>query len=327
MVEGGSVDLPPLASVVVPTVGRRDLVARLLDALVHQTIPPERFDVVVVIDGGTDKTRKLVESFRGDLRLTCLTQPHTGRASARNAGVRRASSDVLVLLDDDMEPVPGWLEAHLEAHDGALRRCVMGAAPVPVDKRSRPFEAWISRGFDDHNAKLARPDHVLVLRDFYIGNTSIRRDVLLEVGAFDESFRVYGHEDLELYVRLRRAGVELRFEPAALAWQDYHKSFSVFADDTQQAGETAVLLAGKHPDVAPEIVAYRGGGRIWRRANDCLLFATRRSATLPRLIVVLESFLARVAPNRLSRFYACAADYFFWAGVQRADPRGRGVFR
>ena len=327
MLEDGRGGPAPLASVVVPTVGHRDLVARLLDALVHQTVPTERFEVVVVVDGESEGTQELVESFAGSLRLTCLTQPHAGRASACNAGARQASGSLVVLLDDDMQPVPGWLGAHLEAHDGALRRCVMGAVPVLLDERSRPLEVWMGRRFDDHNTKLARPDHVFVLRDFYTGNTSIRRDVLLEVGGFDEDFRVYGHEDLELLVRLRRLGADLRFAPAAVAWQDYQKSFSNFAHDTEQAGRTAVLLAQKHPDVAPEVVLYRGGRRIWRTVNACLLFATRRSARVPRLIVALESFLAKVAPNRLSRFYALAADFFFWAGVQEADPRGRRIFR
>jgi glycosyltransferase involved in cell wall biosynthesis len=318
-----------LASVIVPTVGRRDLVARLLVALARQTLPLERFEVIVVVDGGTEGTEgidEMIEGLRDRLRITCLVQPRGGRASACNTGLRRAGGHVVVFLDDDMEPIPGWLQAHLDAHGGTLGRCVMGAAPITVDAESRPFEVWMSRNFDDHNAKLARPGHAFVLRDFYTGNTSMVRGLLLEVGGFDEDFRVYGHEDLELLVRLRRRGTELRFEPAAVARQEYHKVFPTFARDTQQAGATAVLLARKHPEIAPEVVLYRGGGRVWRTVSACLLFATRHWSGVPRLVVALESLLARAAPNRLSRFYACAADYFFWVGVQQADPRGRRVF-
>jgi GT2 family glycosyltransferase len=50
----------PTLSVVIPTYRRRDSVARVLDALTRQTVPPEEFELIVSIDGSEDGTRELV---------------------------------------------------------------------------------------------------------------------------------------------------------------------------------------------------------------------------------------------------------------------------
>ena len=54
---------------------------------------------------------------------------------------------------------------------------------------------------------------------FLTGNASVRRDDLVRVGGFDESFTGYGHEDFELGYRLQKAGIEILYEPRAV---NYH---------------------------------------------------------------------------------------------------------
>ena len=64
---------------------------------------------------------------------------------------------------------------------------------------------------------LAQPGHEFTARDFYSGNASLRTEILREVGGFSESFTVYGNEDVDLSLRLRARGVELRYDAGALA--------------------------------------------------------------------------------------------------------------
>ena len=78
--------------------------------------------------------------------------------------------------------------------------------------------------FAAHLARLAEPDHVYVARDFYSGNSSLRADVLRELGGFDESFIAYGNEDVELALRLRMAGVTLRYDPEAVAYRSTRRT-------------------------------------------------------------------------------------------------------
>jgi glycosyltransferase involved in cell wall biosynthesis len=318
----------PLASVVIPTAGRRRLVQRLLDALARQTVEPSRFEVIVVSDGAVDGTVELVEGYPAPFSLSCLSRPHQGRAAACNAGIDVTRGSLLAILDDDMEPVPGWLEAHLAAHGSSERTCVIGAVPVTAEADASPLEAWIRRNFDEHEKKLSEPGHRFTLADFYSGNASLRRRLLEEVGGFDEDFSVlYGNEDVELYARLRRVGVELIFSTAAAAAQDYHKTFPAYARDTREAGRTAVLFARKHPDLSVELVHFRVGRGVWRRASGLLLWTARRSELVPKLVVRLEALLSRLVPQHLTSFYGHAANFFFWLGVSDEQRDGDVVLR
>jgi hypothetical protein len=177
--------------------------------------------------------------------------------------------------------------------------------------------AYIAAKFSAHLARLARPGYRLGLRDFYSGNFSLRRETLAEVGLFDEGFKSYGNEDLELAYRLAAAGVALSFAPEALAHQHYEKDFPALARDTLAKGRTAVLLARKQPAAAPglklgEWLELPPGQRRLRRG---LLAAGSRWGGIPRVVVRLVTLLERCRAPRLAFVYARALDYFFWLGA------------
>src|SRR5690349_14383580 len=96
----------PRVSVVIPTYQRRLSVERTLQALSAQTMPADQFEVVVSIDGSMDGTREMLDACRTPYTLVAQWQRNRGRAAACNRGVALARGDVIVLLDDDMEPTP-----------------------------------------------------------------------------------------------------------------------------------------------------------------------------------------------------------------------------
>ena len=308
-------------SVVIPTYARCASVRRALDALGRQTLGPTEYEVVVAIDGSEDGTQQMVEQVAAPYALRALFRPHGGRAAACNAGVRAASGDLVVLLDDDMQPAPRFLAGHAEAHAGPEELGVMGAAPVPLDAQASPTARYVAQKFNGHLENLARPDHQLHLRDFYTGNFSIRRATLLRVGLFDEAFTQYGNEDLELSVRLRRAGVRLVYAPEALAYQTYTKDFAALARDTVAKGRTAVLLANKHPETLRDLklATYREGFPRWRLARSALLALSDRWPGTPQAVMCAVGGLERVVPQRmLNVAYFLLLDYFYWLGARQA---------
>ena len=129
-------------SVVIPTYQRRTSIQRALDALGRQTLPATEFEVIVPIDGSDDGTKEMLDGFQAPFRLTAIWQPNQGRAAARNAGTRLANGELIVFLDDDMEPVPGFLQAHLDAHPAGSRRAVVGPVPIPADSSSAPIVSY-----------------------------------------------------------------------------------------------------------------------------------------------------------------------------------------
>jgi len=322
----------PSVSVLIPSHERRDALRRALTSLAGQRTESE-FEVVVSVDGSTDGTLEMLAAFPAPYELRVVTGRRRGRAGALNAALREARGALIVILDDDMEVGETFVESHRRNHTPSSRLAVLGAVPVDVRPGDPQVARYIARRFGDHMVRLADPAHVFVTRDFYSGNVSLPASALREIGGFDESFTVYGNEDVELALRLRAIGVTLRFDAEARASQHYEKQFVGLFDDTTAKGRTAVLLARKHPDVFHELqlASPNDASRAWLALRAVLLALTRRIPTTQRAFRSAAALAERIGLSRQPLFYRAALDYAFWSGVDAAldpdeeDPRLRAL--
>jgi len=197
----------PQVSVVIATYERRELLLRCVDALLAQTLPAPRFEIVIVDDGSSRATREHVMaalSARRRLRraptLRFLWLPaNRGPAAARNHGILAARGAVIAFTDDDTLPRPDWLVAGLAAiRHGA--DAVAGAVEVPLPAVPTDYE---------------RDAAGLSNAGFVTANCFVRRDLLGTVGGFDERFRCAWREDTDLCFRLRASGAVVRASHAA----------------------------------------------------------------------------------------------------------------
>jgi GT2 family glycosyltransferase len=218
------------ASVVIPTYNRRDELAQTLETLTEQDIDPREFEVVVADDGSSDDSADVVRSFAGRLRVKYFFQPDEGfrAAAARNGGARLASAPLLIFLDSGTLAGPGLVSGHLAVHAGRAERCaVMGycygynalreeqwdpdsfcalrPAEIVRHNRDNPLFADVrsvdfSRGGDD---PMQWP---IPWMYFFSGNCSMPARDFWAVGGFDEKFRSWGVEDLDLGYRLFHSG-------------------------------------------------------------------------------------------------------------------------
>lgn len=299
---------------------------RLVRALARQTVAPETFEVVVSVDGSTDGSLEALGALDVPFALNLVAQENHGRAAAVNRGIVAATGRIVLLLDDDMEPEPECLAAHLAAHEDGAPRCVVGAVPVVAGHDAPAVTRYVAGRFDRHSRRLEMPGHAFGLRDFYSGHCSLERATLVELGAFEESFRVYGNEDLELFFRLRRAGVPVVFEPSAVARQHFEKSFAQLARHTVAKGETAVLLLGLHPETYPELqlAGHRLGSRPWLCARRALVRAARLVDPVGP-VALLAAAVERFRPDQCERLYGVVTNYLYWVGVDRALRRNRAA--
>jgi GT2 family glycosyltransferase len=288
-----------------------------LDSLGAQTAAGE-FEVVVGVDGSTDGTIEMLEAFGGPFGLSWIPSPKRGRAATCNAALAAARGEVLIVLDDDMRVVEDFVERHSRHHPPGSRVCVLGAVPVELGPSSTLAAAYVRRKFDLHLSRLRDPEHLNLPRSFYTGNASLRAEVLREVGGFDESFGVYGNEDVELALRLRAAGVTLAFDPDAVAHQEYGKDLRGLQHDTFEKGRTTVLLARSHPAVFGDLrlAAPRESSRPWLSLRSMLLRGAARIPATISAVFAVAAFLERMGLWRQPLFYRAVLDYAFWAGAE-----------
>lgn len=233
----------PLVSIVVPTYNRRGSLSRLLNALTQQTYPAEKVEVVVVDDGSTDGTPAAVKQLRFGYSLEIIEQAHAGPAAARNLGAAHARGPLILFLDDDVVPVPELIAAHVASHptDAGSRTVVIGPMSPPVDWPRPAWVRWEEKKLDIQYRAMLAGLYPCTARQFYTGNASLARALLLECGGFDPSYK--RAEDVELGYRLRDRGARFIFNPYADVKHYAARSFRSWCHTPYQYGRYDVLMA------------------------------------------------------------------------------------
>lgn len=232
----------PFLSIVIPTFNRIDRIRRVLDALVAQEYPREAFEVIVISDGSTDGTNEYLQKLSLPVRLIPVFQSNRGPAAARNAGVSKASGDLIVFIDDDVVPAPAFLIAHVKAHAAAGRDvAVIGPLLTPSDFEMLPWVRWEQEMLVKQYSAILAGQWEPTARQFYTGNASVPRRLLLEVGGFDEQFR--RAEDVEMAYRLAARGVGFVFTMEAEAHHYAERSYKSWLEAAYTYGKNDAIFA------------------------------------------------------------------------------------
>jgi glycosyltransferase involved in cell wall biosynthesis len=212
----------PYVSVIVPTYRRPQALTACLLALGAQDYPAERFEVIVVDDGGglPDPDPR-----HGPLRLRTLHQPNAGPASARNAGAARADGVVLAFTDDDCRPAPDWLRrivAPVHHDDRTLcgGRTLNALAGDPWATASQLLVDYLYETFNS-----GRSDGPSFFTSNNMAMTAVR---FRELGGFDTRFRRAAGEDRDLCDHWIHAGGTLQYAPDAVVHHYHHMSLRRF---------------------------------------------------------------------------------------------------
>ena len=195
------------------TWNRAALLAGCLESLLGQDLAPEHYEILVVDDGSTDDTGRVVQEaarVEGAPPVHHVVQPHLGQPAARNRGLERARGAVVYFVDDDEIAPPGLLQRVVArlAEDptldgvggpyrdrgGGLRTCAeCSLADAGRAGADQPGETWRLLG----------------------GNMAIRASVFDEVGSFDADLAGRG-DDTEWFHRAR--GHRFELDPDLWIW-------------------------------------------------------------------------------------------------------------
>lgn len=227
------------ATIQLCTYNRARLLERVLDACFEQTVSSADYEVVLVNDGSVDETPAVIAGAqtRATCSFTVVNQSNGGLAKARNAGLARSTGERIILIDDDVLPLPTFVEEHLRSHARDPRAIVRGAAITVENFDDLPPPIWTPRDYSGNY--------------FWTTNVSVPLATLRAVGGFNETFAEYGWEDIDVGLRLRFAGVKAIFNRRAVV---YHYKPHPRAGDVEKMlrqasaqARTAVQLAQLHP--------------------------------------------------------------------------------
>jgi glycosyltransferase involved in cell wall biosynthesis len=309
----------PALSVIVPTRNRADAMSCLLRALEQQHLSCDAFEVIVVADGCTDRTIASINAGTWPFAVRTIDQAASGQTAARNRGAAEAVGEILVFLDDDVEPEPEVLVAHAALHEQFVRSIGVGYLP-PAVSRDGLFGMTLRGWWQSMSEESRAPSHRFTFRDLLTGHFSIPRKLFLELGGFDETFRC--HEDYELGLRAIEADVDLRFVPHATAHHHERADLQKVLRRKYDEGVADVALARKHSGIGAELWLGRPIAP-GRRARVLTRLAWDHPLLGDLLVRALTARLGLYEHARLRFRWRATIElvlaYWYWRGVAGAS--------
>jgi glycosyltransferase involved in cell wall biosynthesis len=264
----------PMFSVIIPTHNRAYVLWKAIQSVLAQT--ESRYEVIVVNDGSTDCTLRLLEEF-SDARIRVFTTPNRGASAARNYGVKLAQSTFVAYLDSDNTWHPNFLETMRQAieqkDDDVLWHCGQNYTCWERTTNGQ----WLLISEQSVPGKQYTAEEIWRLKGADTNCLVHRREILEAVGGWDEQCR-WG-EDWDLFLRVSLSFPDkIRWVPQILV--EYRQVFGAGADgvcaEARERVEEEIKLRRyllekwKHH---PEFAAFKS---LEKKAEDLLLMRAKR---------------------------------------------------
>ena len=221
--DGSALRLPnppsPRASIIVPVYNQLHMTLGCLRALADSG-DATAFEVIVVDDGSSDATPKLLPTVPG--LVFHRNARNLGFIGACNAGAAKARGEFLVFLNNDTTVQPGWLDALLATFERHPDTGLAGSKLVYPDGRLQEAggiifadgSCWNYGRFEDP----AHPRFNFVRETDYCSGASIaiRRELFEDLDGFDAFYTPAYYEDTDLAMRVRARGLKVRYQPASV---------------------------------------------------------------------------------------------------------------
>lgn len=257
----------PTTSVVVCTRDRPEPLRRLLHSLRSATVAP---DEIVVVDNAprTDATRAVVAEFS---EVRYVLEPRAGLSTARNAGIRHTTGEVVAFTDDDIVVHPDWLEWLLRGFVSPEVQCVTGLIlPGELDTPAQVVFEKVLGGYGRGYQRVTfdQTFFASLLRYgspvWFVGgggNMALRREAFDRVGGFDERLGAGAagcSEDSELWYRLLARGWHCRYEPAAVVFHHHRR------EGGDLRSQSSAYMEGHLAALFVQFSRFRHSGNLYR---------------------------------------------------------------
>lgn len=242
----------PSVSIIIPTLNRRIVLREALLSLNSVDYPRTRFEVIVVSDGSTDGTEKMVASIKKDLnyKFKLIKEKRKGISHAKNVGIKKSKGEIIITTDDDCLFEPKWLKKLIEPLSNP-EIGVVGGPDRPTEKQTilaksidYAFSSFIGSG-GVHGRFLK----IKLGKLYPIGcNSAFSKKALKLAGLFDENLAP--GEDTDLNHRIEKAGFKLAYAPKAFVWHRPRSRLMTFIPYVLKRGAARVEIICRHHQYA-----------------------------------------------------------------------------
>jgi glycosyltransferase involved in cell wall biosynthesis len=192
-------------SVVIPLYAYAQYLAEAIESVLAQTVKPD--EIICVSDGAIDNSVEIAKKYP----VKIIEKKNGGLASARNAGIREATSEFVMSFDSDDIMRPNCIEEHMKL----------------ADKNTVVTCALMAFGSE---AYTARPEvasyELLMKRNVIYSNSVFPKNLWEKVGGFDENMKL-GLEDWEFWIRCAKAGAKfVTSDEVCLLWRRHPQAMS-----------------------------------------------------------------------------------------------------
>jgi glycosyltransferase involved in cell wall biosynthesis len=297
MISKDAPDRKPFISIVVPFHNARTTLPNLLESLFNQNYPKNMYEIILIDDGSTDGSSDIITEVMEKQQETCNVKTlkfkdRGGPARARNFGIKNSDGEIIAFTDADAIPDRNWLiELVKEFKDDSIGGV---AGKVVTDSQ-----------------KLLFPLRVSPIAEFVTCNIAYRKNVLLQVGLFDEKFKYPFREDSDLAYRILDQGYKIIYQNNAVV---YHPVKQITLRDLLhfiKYHSYDVLLFKKHPKRARALLDIR----LYR-------FTTNGITIILNVLIILWFFIT--APIEWSMIYTLFYFVLITLALSIVKPSAKG---
>lgn len=173
----------PLVTVIVCTRNRETHIGKMLVSLIDTRKPDIGWELLVVDNGSTDQTLKVLQEFEARLPIGWVQEPRAGLSFARNCGIANARGKYIIWTDDDIRVAEDWLVNYIAAFERHPDAAYFGGVIEPVFEGG--LQPWLAVNLDIVASAFAKRDLGDDEREFssgkgdgpYGANFAVRADV------------------------------------------------------------------------------------------------------------------------------------------------------
>lgn len=320
-----------MASVVIITWNRKDVLLQVLTGLANQTVSLSAFEVLICDSYSLDGTAQMVQGFINSHPQMAIRHLHTINviSAKRNLGIKLAFADKIIFLDDDCVPQPSHLATmtnELEEFGPGHLICGEVRYPDAWVKTSNYFRFRDSRHFGSGRRLDLQGKHLDERTIVTMNMGAWRIDLLEKIGLFDESFTAYGCEDHEFGWRAMQKGCLICKGNASIIHFETSGTLDGYESKiVTTAKQGMATVAGRFPDLlarispsfleAPFDMSHTLFTRLLLRMFWSLVFAPPLVGLIRTTLAQTDSYHFFYSPV-LYRYVTAAA---YWYGARGRD--------